>query len=129
MIKRRTTLMLWLSVTVTTVRAGAAVQGLQAPADLTVEIKGEATPRLQYAARRLRENLGALPGPARIVLNSDKLEKVEGGRTPEGFHLSRDPEGSYRIDGHGDSGTLYGALALIDRVREAGRWPRARWRL
>lgn len=95
---------------------------LQTPAGLVVEIKGEAGPRLKYASQRLRENLSVF-GAARIILSSDKSETLKAGRTPEGFHLYRDPEGTYRIEGFGDSGTLYGAMELIDRVKENGQWP------
>lgn len=93
-----------------------------APEGLSVEIQSPASPRLQYAAQRLRQHLGRF-GPARIVLSSGKLDKVENGRTPEGFRLYRDPHGTYCIRGFGDSGVLYGALELIDLVTQAGRWP------
>lgn len=99
-----------------------SLKRLQAPAQLTVQIKGEAAPRLRYASQRLRDHLSSF-GTARIILSSSKLDRIEGDRTPEGFHLYRDPEGTYHIEGYGDSGTLYGALALIDRVTENGRWP------
>ena len=95
----------------------------QDPAGLSIEIRGQNAPRLRYASQRLRENLRTF-GAARIILSSDKLDRVEGDRTPEGFHLYRDAEGAYRIEGYGDSGTLYGALELIDRTKEAGQWPR-----
>ncbi len=97
---------------------------LQAPAALAIEIEGEATPRLRYASQRLREHLSDF-GTARIILSSDKLDRVEGSRTPEGFHLYRDAEGAYHVKGYGDSGTLYGALALIDLVTESRQWPKA----
>jgi hypothetical protein len=89
---------------------------------LSVEIQGPASPRLLYAAQRLRENLSPF-GPARILLTSGKLDKVQDGRSPEGFHLYRDPQGVFCIHGFGDSGTLYGALELIDRVSQSGQWP------
>ena len=95
---------------------------LQALAQLAIEVKGEATPRLKYASQQLRKNISRF-GTARIILSSDKLNRVEGDRSPEGFHLYRDAEGTYHIEGYGDSGTLYGALALIDRVTESGQWP------
>lgn len=95
---------------------------LQAPNNLAVEIKGEATPRLRYASQRLREHLKDF-GTARVILNRHKLERVQGNRTPEGFHLYRDAEGTYHINGYGDSGALYGVLELIDRVKAAGQWP------
>ena len=77
----------------------------QDPAGLSIEIRGQNAPRLRYASQRLRENLCTF-GAARIILSSDKLDRVEGDRTPEGFHLYRDAEGAYRIEGYGDSGTL-----------------------
>lgn len=96
----------------------------QPPAPPAVEIQGKDTARLRYAADRLRDKLGGF-GAARIVLRSGKLDQAEGNRTPEGFHLYRDAEGTYRIEGYGDSGTLYGAMALIDRVTENKQWPEA----
>ncbi|MCE5184883.1 MAG: hypothetical protein LLF76_02015 [Planctomycetaceae bacterium] len=86
--------------------------------DLAIEASGDG-PRLAYAAGRLMESLDEF-GPARIILSSGK----SGDRSPEGFHLYRDAEGVYRIEGFGDSGVLYGAMALIDRVKENGGWPK-----
>ncbi|MEJ5258655.1 MAG: hypothetical protein WHS88_00520 [Anaerohalosphaeraceae bacterium] len=96
--------------------------GQEKTAALSIEITGQPSPRLLYASRRLQETLSRF-GPARILLSSDKLNKIEGGKSPEGFRLYRDERGTYRIHGFGDSGALYGALELIDRVKEAGRWP------
>jgi hypothetical protein len=110
--------------------AAAALSGViegqteKTPGRLAIEIKGESTPRLEYASDRLRKNLSDF-GAARIILSSGKLNRVEGDRTPEGFHLYRDAEGAYRIEGFGDSGALYGAMELIDRVTENNRWPEA----
>ncbi len=97
--------------------------GQENHAGLSIEIEGQPSPRLLYASRRLQESLSQF-GPARILLSSGKLVTVNGSQTPEGFHLYRDERGIYRIHGFGDSGALYGALELIDRVNEAGRWPR-----
>ncbi|HPO70426.1 MAG TPA: hypothetical protein PKV53_08960, partial [Anaerohalosphaeraceae bacterium] len=95
---------------------------LQSPAGLTVEVRGQTSPRLTYASGRLQQHLRAF-GPARIILSSHNLNKVEDRRNPEGFYLYRDAEGVFHIEGYGDSGALYGALELIDRVKETGQWP------
>lgn len=101
----------------------ASLKHLQSTAGLSIEIRGQSAPRLRYASQRLQETLSTF-GAARIILSSDKLDRVEGDRTPEGFHLYRDAEGTCYIKGYGDSGTLYGALELIDRIQEAGQWPK-----
>ncbi len=117
-------IILTVSVALSGCRGQEDIKHLQASAHLAIEIKGEATPRLKYASQRLRENLSDF-GTARLILSSDKLDRVEGDRTPEGFHLYRDAEGTFHIKGYGDSGTLYGAMALIDIVTESSQWPRA----
>lgn len=102
--------------------ATAFTAEIQTPAALSIEIIGQPSPRLQFAAERLQEKLRQF-GPARILLTSDKLHAVQGDKTPEGFHLYRNEQGTYCIHGFGDSGTLYGALELIDRVKQSGQWP------
>ena len=92
------------------------------PDELSIEIKGQSSSRLIYTCQRLRDNLGNYPHVS-IILNSDSTNKIEGGSNPEGFHLYRSPDGTYHIDACGDSGVLYGALELIDRVTESGQWP------
>lgn len=95
----------------------------QSPGGLSIEIRGQTSPRLTYASQRLLKQLSPF-GSARIILSSAKLNKIEGNRTPEGFYLYRDAEGTYHIEGYGDSGVLYGALELIDRVKGIGQWPK-----
>jgi hypothetical protein len=92
---------------------------------LTV-VEGNASPRIQYAADQLNKALAGISqpeSPTRIILSSDKLEKVEGKRSPEGYHLSREVDGAYRVRGFGDSGVLYGALELAKRVTESCELP------
>lgn len=99
---------------------------LVTPGQASIEIQGKTSPRIQYAADQLNKALAGIlqpESPTRIILSSDKLEKVEGKRTPEGYHLFREVDGTYRIQGFGDSGTLYGVLELAKRVTEAGELP------
>ncbi len=99
---------------------------LVTPGQAGIEIQGKTSPRIQYAVEQLNQALAGVSQPdslTRIILSSDKLEKVEGYRTPEGYHLSRQPDGTYRIQGFGDSGTLYGALELAKRANKAGKLP------
>lgn len=99
---------------------------LVTPGQAGIEIQGKISPRIQYAADQLNKAVACIlqpESPTRIILSSDNLEKVEGKRTPEGYHLFREVDGTYRIQGFGDSGTLYGALELAKRVTEAGELP------
>jgi len=99
---------------------------LVTPGQASIEIQGKTSPRIQYAVEQLNQTLTGLSqpdSPTRIILSSDKLEKVEGDRSPEGYHLSRQPDGTYRVQGFGDSGTLYGALELAKRATKAGKLP------
>ena len=93
----------------------------QRPASLMIENRG-AGPRLSYAAQRLQEGLNSF-GAARIILSSSTSDGLQDDRTTEGFRLYRDAEGTYHIEGFGDSGALYGAMELIDRVKQNGDWP------
>jgi len=78
---------------------------LVTPGQASIEIQGKTSPRIQYAADQLNKALAGIlqpESPTRIILSSDKLEKVEGKRTPEGYHLFREVDGTYRIQGFGD---------------------------
>lgn len=90
---------------------------------LTIQIDSAATPRINYAGKLLNDKLSPF-GSANIILKSDKFEKKDGDKTPEGFHLTIDNTGTYIIEGYGDSGVLYGAMELIDIVTKTGRWPK-----
>lgn len=91
----------------------------------------DATPRVRFGAERLGQALRGVgyepsivqgqtapSGAAVIILGTGKPDQVQGKGSPEGFRLSHKADGPYRVEGFGDSGTLYGCLELARRVAE-----------
>ncbi len=107
---------------------------LGASSAVAIVLEEEAAPRVEFGAERLRQALEGAGYAARIVrggpmpTDTVRVALLTGGETGdvasrEGFQLSREADGSYRVAGLGASGALYGALELARRVREAGALP------
>jgi len=69
-----------------------------------------------------RERPG-ITGPGAAETATRRKGETPSPRTAEGFRLSRESNGAYRVTGFGDSGALYGCLELSRRVIAAGKLP------
>ncbi len=107
---------------------------LAASGRVAVLLESGASARVKFGAERLSQALadagyestimeqGAVPSGTRQVLLTTGKE-AQDFASAQKFRLSRQADGSYRVAGLGDSGTLYGAMELAERVKEAGELP------
>ncbi len=107
---------------------------LAASGRVAVLLESGASGRVKFAAERLNQALtnagyestvmpqATVPSGTRRILLATGTQ-AQDFASAQKFELSRDADGSYRVAGRGDSGTLYGALELADRVKEAGELP------
>jgi hypothetical protein len=103
---------------------GFCVLAGSALASPRVQVSAKATPREQYAADRLRQEVARLPGDEQILLATrmDPLLKAYDAKIPsfwpdagEAFLLRRLGK-TVVVAGNNSSGVLYGTLELIDRI-------------
>jgi hypothetical protein len=105
-----------------------------ASGSVAVVLESGAAPRVKFGAERLNQALASAGydstvtqrgtvanGATRILLTTGT--EMRDFASAQRFRLSRDADGSYQVAGLGDSGTLYGALELADRVKESGKLP------
>jgi hypothetical protein len=108
-----------------------ALVSVSALASPHVQLSAHPTPREQYAADRLREAVGHLPGNEQIILATrldpvlkryDKNISAFWPDAKEAFLLRR-MGNTIIVTGYDASGVLYGALELIDRINTAHAIP------
>lgn len=125
-----------------------ATVAARAAEPITVVLKSDAAPRVQYGAERLAEALKGIgytvstvraetrsssrrvvigtlqtDSELRELLNSARFGLKEGQPGREGFVLANCPDNVIAVAGADDSGALYGCLELARRVKEAGKLP------
>ncbi len=122
---------IWATIVLLGMGHGAA---WAASGRVAVVLESGASLRVKFGAERLSQalaNVGyestvvteaTIPSGTRRILLTTGTE-TQDFASAQKSRLSRDADGSYRIAGLGDSGTLYGALELADRVKEAGELP------
>ena len=123
-----TTFRVWVTIVLLGVSHNTA---LAASGRVEIVVQGDAAPRVRFGAERLNTALAsagyesrivrlatATSGASRISLTTG--QEAQDFASLQRFRLSRETDGSYRVAGFGDSGTLYGALELAKRVTDAG---------
>ncbi len=102
---------------------------------VTILLDSDASPRVRFGAERLSralQDVGYEPDilagqTARsgtlAILVSTASDPAQDKSAPEGYRLSRKGDGPYRVQGLGDSGSLYGCLELAGRVLEGRELP------
>ncbi|MBN1362738.1 MAG: hypothetical protein JW993_19220 [Sedimentisphaerales bacterium] len=121
----------WVVILALGVGHGAA---WAASGPVAVVLENAASPRVRFGAERLSQALAnagyesTVVREATIPSETERILLTTGTQaqdfaSAQKFKLSRDADGSYRVTGLGDSGTLYGALELADRVKEVGELP------
>jgi hypothetical protein len=86
-----------------------------------VRVSPDPSPRVRYAAERLSAALASVPDDGRVVHLSTGTDAPA---HKEAYAITPAPNGDFLITGHDDSGALYGAIDLEERVRAANALPR-----